>query len=70
MNAPSSTIQAAGWAGFIVATLLLFLKAYAPAFYLLIPAEYHAHLVFAVATAVGYWKKENVLPLKTATKKK
>jgi len=60
-NKPSSTIQAAGIAGFVVATIMLILKAKAPSFYLLIPPDYHGHLIFAVATAVGYFKKEKVI---------
>lgn len=61
MNKPSSTIQAAAISGFIVATILLIIKAKAPAFYLMIPPDYQAHLVLAVAAVVGYFKKENVI---------
>jgi len=61
MNQPSSTITATAIAGLIVATLLLVVKAKAPAFYLMIPPDYQAHLVIAVAAVVGYFKKENVL---------
>jgi len=61
MNAPSSTITATAIAGIIVATLLLVLKAKAPAFYLLIPPDYQGHLIVGVAAAVGYFKKEKVL---------
>ena len=61
MNAPSSTIKAAGISSFIVATLLLILKAKAPEFYVLIPPDYHLHLVFATGTVIGYFWPESVI---------
>ncbi len=63
MNAPSSTIQAAGIAGFVGATILLLVKIFAPSAYLLIPPEYQGYLIVAIASGIGYFKKENVLPL-------
>ena len=61
MNKPSSTIQAAGIAGFIGATILLVVKIFWPNTYLLIPPEYQGYLVAAIAAGIGYAKKENVL---------
>ena len=64
MNRPSSTITAAGLAGFFASTVLLCLKIWAPEFYVQIPPEYQGHLVTAFVFIIGYLKKENVLPLK------
>jgi len=61
MNKPSSTIQAAGLAGFAAATLLLIIKLAWPAIYVQIPPEYHGYLVVAISAGWGYLKKENVL---------
>ena len=64
MNKPSSTIQAAGIAGFIASSALLLVKIFAPEIYVQIPPEYQGHLVTMIVIAAGYLKKENVLPLK------
>lgn len=64
MNRPSSTITAAGIAGFVAATLLLIIKIKWPEIHEQIPADYRGHLVIGIAVLVGYFKKENVLPLK------
>ena len=61
MNAPSSTIQAAGIAGFIASSALLLLKIFAPSVYVQIPPEYQGHLVTVIVIFFGYIKKENVL---------
>lgn len=64
MNKPSSTIQSAGIAGFIAASLLLTVKLAWPQIYVQIPPEYQGYLVTAIMIGFGYFKKENVLPLK------
>ena len=64
MNKPSSTITATGIAGFLAATLLLGVKIAWPDIYDQIPDSYRTHLVVGFAVLVGYFKKENVLPLK------
>jgi hypothetical protein len=64
LSKPSSTIQAAGIAGFIAASLLLVVKLAWPQIYVQIPPEYQGYLVTAIMIGFGYFKKENVLPLK------
>jgi hypothetical protein len=64
MNTPSSTIQAAGISGFIAATVLLIVKLVWPEIHGQIPAAYHGYLVAGIMFGFGYFKKENVLPLK------
>jgi len=61
MNKPSSTIQAAGIAGFLAATGLTALKIAAPDIYVQIPPDYQGHLIVAITFAFGYFKKENVI---------
>jgi len=61
MNKPSSTIQAAGIAGFIAATILLVVKITSPEMYAQVPPEYQAYLITAISIGIGYLKKENVL---------
>ncbi len=61
MNKPSSTIQATAIAAFLSSSLLIGIKISAPAIYEQIPATYHGYLVGAIAVAIGYFKKENVL---------
>ncbi len=64
MNTPSSTIQAAGISGFLAATALLIVKIGWPELHAQIPAAYHGYLVAGIMFGFGYFKKENVLPLK------
>ncbi len=64
MNKPSSTITAAGVAGFLAATTLLVIKITAPEIYTMIPEDYRMHMVVAFTVAIGYFKKENVLSVK------
>lgn len=64
MNRPSSTITAAGIAGFFASSLLLLVKIQWPDIYSQIPPEYQGYLVTGIAGLLGYFKKENVLPLK------
>lgn len=61
MSRPSSTIQAAGIAGFLASSLLLAVKLIWPDIYVQIPPEYQGYLVTAIVTVIGYKKKENVL---------
>ena len=61
MNKPSSTITAAGIAGFIAATILLIVKIVWPEIHEQIPADYHGYLVVGIMVTFGYFKKENVL---------
>ena len=61
MNKPSSTITATAIAAFLASTFLLCIKIFAPEIYVQIPATYHGYLVGAIAVAIGYYKKENVL---------
>lgn len=63
-NQPSSTITATAIAGFLAATMLLVVKIVWPDIYAQIPDTYRAHLVVAFSVVIGYFKKENVLPLK------
>ena len=66
MNRPSSTITAAGVSGTLVGLILIVLAAFWPEIYQrvqLYPGA-EAHLTAAVMIAVGYFKKENVLPLR------
>ena len=63
MNKPSSTIQAAGIAGFLASTILLIVKIMWPEIYVQIPAEYQGYLVTAIVFTIGYFKKENVLKI-------
>ena len=62
MNKPSSTIQAAGIAGFTASTLLLLVKIFAPAVYVQIPPEYQGHLVTVFVIVAGYLKKAKPAP--------
>ncbi len=61
MNKPSSTIQAAGIAGFVASTALLIVKIAWPDIYVQVPAEYQGYLVTVLMVGFGYFKKENVL---------
>lgn len=64
LTKPSSTIQAAGIAGFLASTFLLTIKIMWPDIYVQIPAEYQGYLVTFIIIMIGYFKKENVLPVK------
>ena len=67
MNRPSSTITTAAIAGAIVGVLFILLAAIAPEVYSRV-AMYpgaEAHLTTLAIFAAGYFKKENVLPVKT-----
>ena len=65
MNRPSSTISAAGISGTITGIALIVLAAVSPEMYSriqLYPGA-EAHMCAAVMFAIGYFKKENVLPV-------
>lgn len=67
LSRPSSTIATAGIAGAIVGVLFILLAAISPTIYSRI-AMYpgaEAHLTTLAIFAAGYFKKENVLPVKT-----
>jgi hypothetical protein len=64
MNKPSSTITAAAVYGFLAATALTICAVFWPEYYERIPAGFEGHLVIGIGTVAGYFKKENVLPLK------
>ena len=66
MNRPSSTITAAGIAGAIAGLAILALALSSPEMYQRLRAYpgAEAHLATAVMFLIGYFKKENVLPLK------
>lgn len=64
MNKPSSTITAAAVYGFIAATMLTICAVAWPEYYDRIPAGFEGHLVIGIGVIAGYFKKENVLPLK------
>jgi hypothetical protein len=63
VNKPSSTITAAGVAGFAASTLLLIVKIVWPDIYVQIPDDYKGYLITTFVVIIGYYKKENVLPL-------
>ena len=64
MKKPSSTISSAGIAGFLASTLLLVVKIAWPDIYVQIPIEYQGYLITGIMVMIGYFKKENVLPVK------
>ena len=64
MNKPSSTITAAAIYGFIAAAALTAVAVIWPEYYNRIPAGFEGHLVIGIGAIAGYFKKENVLPLK------
>ena len=66
MNAPSSTITSAALSGAAVGVALIILAMASPDIYMklqLYPGA-EAHLTTLVMALVGYFKKENVLPLR------
>lgn len=63
MNRPSSTITAAGIGGMIAGMMMMAMALAWPEGYerLRVYPGAEAHLATAIAVAVGYFKKENVL---------
>ena len=61
MNKPSSTIQAAGLGGALAAVMLGFVAILYPEQYALIPPGFEAGIAVLIGTAIGYFKRENVL---------
>ena len=64
MNKPSSTIQAAGVSGAIVAICFILLAVFFPEYYDRLPPGAGEIITASIATIVGYFKKENVLDVK------
>ena len=64
MNAPSSTIKAAGSWGFLAAIAMGVFAIIWPEYYARVPPGFEGALVIGIATVMGYRQKENVLPLK------
>ncbi len=64
MNAPSSTIKAAGSWGFVAALAMGLVAIIWPEIYTRVPPGFEAALAVGVGTVAGYFQKENVLPLK------
>ncbi len=66
MNKPSSTITAAAISGAAAGVVFIALAVLAPDIYLRLQVYpgAEAHLTTLIMAAVGYWKKENVLPLR------
>ncbi len=74
MNAPSSTIKAASGWGFLAALGMGIVAIIWPETYERVPAGFEAALAVAIGMVMGYFQKENVLPLRKVsamkTKKK
>lgn len=61
MNAPSSTIKAAGSWGFLAAIAMGMLAIFLPEYYARVPPGFEAGLAVGIGTIAGYLQKENVL---------
>jgi len=64
LNAPSSTIKAAGSWGFLAAIAMGVFAIFWPEYYVRVPPGFEAGLAVGIASIMGYRQKENVLPLK------
>ena len=64
MNKPSSTISAAVLAGGITSVLVGAASVFAHDVYLLVPPGMEAGTAVVIGGTIGYFKKENVLPVK------
>ncbi len=65
MNKPSSTIQAAAIAGGIASLAFGFFALFAPELYSRVPPGMEAGSAVLIGVAIGYFKKENVLNVKS-----
>lgn len=63
MNAPSSTIKSAGSWGFLAAIAMGVFAIFWPEVYTRVPPGFEAGLAVGVSTVMGYFQKENILPL-------
>jgi len=61
MNAPSSTIKAAGGVGAVVALSFIALAVISPDSYNALPPGASETVIVALSTIAGYFKKEKVL---------
>ena len=61
MNAPSSTIKAAGSYGFLAAIGMGIFAIFLPEYYARVPPGFEGAIVIAISTFMGYRQKENVL---------
>lgn len=61
MNAPSSTIKAAGGVGAVVALAFIALAVLSPESYKALPPGASETVIVALSTIAGYFKKENVI---------
>jgi hypothetical protein len=61
MNAPSSTIKAAGSWGFLAALAMGVLAIFLPDIYARVPPGFEAALAVGVGTIAGYFQKEKVI---------
>ncbi len=64
MNKPSSTITAAAIAGGLASLAFGFFAVFAPEMYARVPPGMEAGVAVLIGVAIGYKKKENILPLK------
>jgi hypothetical protein len=63
MNKPSSTITAAMIGGSLASIIMILVAVMAPDLYAQFPPGAEGGIATAIAILVGYFKKENVLPL-------
>ncbi len=61
MNAPSTTIKAAGSWGFLAALAMGILAVFNPELYARVPPGFEAALAVGIGTIAGYLYKENVI---------
>ena len=65
MNRPSSTITAAALGGGLAAVVFGVMSIFAPEYYALVPAGMEAGTAVVIGSVVGYFKRENVLNVKS-----